>query len=106
MTLYDKSNFVSLNSLGKKIRIEREKQSMLLRQVAAYLEIDTALISKVERGERKLTRLQVIKLSHLFKISEEELISLWLCDKIIDVLAEDNYAMQGMKKAINQIKEN
>lgn len=79
---------------------------MLLRQVAAYLEIDTALISKVERGERKLTRLQVVKLSLLFKISEEELISLWLCDKIIDVLAEDNYAMQGIKKAINQIKEN
>ncbi len=106
MTNIDKSNFVSLNNLGKKIRVEREKQNLLLRQVAAFLEIDTALISKVERGERKLTRLHVVKLSKLLKVSEEELISLWLCDKIIDVIAEDSYAIKGMEKAINQIKEN
>jgi transcriptional regulator with XRE-family HTH domain len=106
LTNIDKSNFVSLNNLGKKIRVEREKQNLLLRQVAAFLEIDTALISKVERGERKLTRLHVVKLSKLLKVSEEELISLWLCDKIIDVIAEDSYAIKGMEKAINQIKEN
>ena len=67
---------------------------MLLRQVAAHLEIDTALLSKVERGERRLSRLHVVKLAELLKVTEEELISLWLCDKIIEVIAEDNYAMR------------
>ncbi len=106
MTQYDKSKIRTLNNLGKKIRSERERQNLLLRQVAAFLEIDTALISKVERGERRLSRLHVIKLANLLKVSEEELISLWLCDKIIEVIAEDSYAIQAMNKAINQIKEN
>lgn len=94
-----------MNNLGQKIREAREKQSLLLRQVAAYLEVDTALISKAERGERNLNREQVLKLSKLLKTSEEELISLWLCDKIIGMVGDDNYAILGIRKALNKIKE-
>lgn len=93
-----------MNNLGQRIRETREKQHLLLRQVAAYLEVDTALISKAERGVRNLNREQVLKLSILLKTSEEELISLWLCDKIIGVVGDDNYALQGMKKAFNKLK--
>lgn len=93
-----------MNNLGQRIREAREKQSLLLRQVAAYLEVDTALISKAERGERNLNREQVLKLALLFKTSEEELISLWLFDKIMGVVGDDNYALQGIKKALNKIK--
>jgi len=93
-----------LNNLGQKLRESREKQNLLLRQVAAFLEVDTALISKAERGERNLNREQVIKLSLLLGISQEELISLWLCDKIIGIVGEDDYALQGMKKALNKLK--
>ena len=39
-------------TFGETIRHIRENKGMLLRQVAATLEIDTALISKIERGER------------------------------------------------------
>ena len=94
-----------MNNLGQKIRDAREKQHLLLRQVAAYLEVDTALISKAERGERNLNREQVLKLAILLKTSEEELISLWLCDKIIGVVGTDNYAIQGLNKARNILKE-
>jgi transcriptional regulator with XRE-family HTH domain len=94
-----------LNNLGQKIREAREKQHILLRQVAAYLEVDTALISKAERGERKLNREQVIKLAIFLKDSEEELISLWLCDKIIGLVGDDNYAIQGTTKALKIIKK-
>lgn len=93
-----------MNNLGQKLRESREKQNLLLRQVAAFLEVDTALISKAERGERNLNREQVIKLSLLLGISQEELISLWLCDKIIGIVGEDDYALQGMKKALNKLK--
>ena len=93
-----------MNNLGQKIREAREKQHLLLRQVAAYLEVDTALMSKAERGERNLNREQVLKLSIFLKTSEEELISLWLCDKIIDVIGDDSYALKGIKKAIKIIK--
>jgi len=94
-----------LNNLGQKIRDSREKQHLLLRQVAAYLEVDTALISKAERGERNLNREQVIKLSTLLKTSEEELISLWLCDKIMGIVGDDTYAELGLNRALNYLKK-
>ena len=93
-----------MNYLGQKIRETREKQNLLLRQVAAHIEVDTALMSKAERGERNLNRDQVVKLAKFFKSSEEEYISLWLCDKVIEVVDNDPLATQGIKKALTKIK--
>ena len=56
MTLLDKSKYRNVSYLGQKIRETREKQNLLLRQVAAHIEVDTALMSKAERGERNLNR--------------------------------------------------
>ena len=93
-----------MNSLGEKIRTIRESKSLLLRQVAAHLEIDTALISKIERGERRLTREQVIKLAKFYNVTDEELLTLWLSDKLLDTIENDPYAMQGLNKAKNILK--
>jgi len=93
-----------MNSLGEKIRSLRESKNILLRQVAAYLEIDTALISKIERGERRLTREQVVKLAHYYKVTEEELLTLWLSDKVLDTIDKDPFAMQGLNKAKTILK--
>lgn len=104
MTLLDKTNKETVNYLGQKIRETREKQNLLLRQVAAHIEVDTALMSKAERGERNLNREQVIKLAQLLKASEDEFVSLWLCDKVIEAVGEDPLAEQGIKKALTKIK--
>lgn len=93
-----------MNTLGVKIREIRETQNLLLRQVAAYLEIDTALISKIERGERRLTREQVVKVAKYYKVSDEELLTLWLCDKVLDTVSNDPFALKGLKRAVNTIK--
>jgi transcriptional regulator with XRE-family HTH domain len=93
-----------MNSLGEKIRTIRESKSLLLRQVAAHLEIDTALISKIERGERRLTREQVIKLAKFYNVTDEELLTLWLSDKLLDTIENDPFAMQGLNKAKNILK--
>jgi transcriptional regulator with XRE-family HTH domain len=93
-----------MNSLGEKIRTIRESKSLLLRQVAAYLEIDTALISKIERGERRLTRDQVIKLAKYYNVTDEELLTLWLSDKLLDTIENEPFAMQGLNKAKTILK--
>jgi transcriptional regulator with XRE-family HTH domain len=93
-----------MNSLGEKIRTIRESKSLLLRQVAAYLEIDIALISKIERGERRLTREQVIKLAKFYNVTDEELLTLWLSDKLLDTIENDPFAMQGLNKAKTILK--
>lgn len=92
-----------MSYLGQKIRETREKQNLLLRQVAAHIEVDTALISKAERGERNFNRDQVVKFAIFFHSSEEEYILQWLCDKVIVAVDNDPLATQGIKKALTKI---
>jgi len=72
--------------LGNKIRSLRDEQGILQRQVAAYLEIDTPMFSKIERGDRRAKRSQVPQLAKFFHVDEEELLTLWLADRILDAV--------------------
>ncbi len=48
---------------ANKIRRLREERELLQRQLAAALEIDTPMYSKIERGNRMAKRSQVIALA-------------------------------------------
>lgn len=43
-------------NFGEHIKQLREQNQLLQRQVASVLEIDTAMLSKIERGERRAKR--------------------------------------------------
>lgn len=72
--------------LGNKIKELRDKHEVLQRQLAAYLEIDTPMFSKIERGDRRAKRSQVILLAKYFHIDEKDMLTLWLADKVLDTL--------------------
>lgn len=74
---------------AEKIRQLREEKQLFQRQVSAYLEMDNALYCKIERGDRQAKREQVVKLAEVFEIESEELLSLWLADKIIIAIGDD-----------------
>ena len=88
--------------LGKRIKELREEQKLLQRQLAAILEIDTPMFSKIERGDRRAKRGQVITLAQQFKVDERELLTLWLADKILDALEGDdnNLKQEAIKIAL------
>lgn len=87
--------------LGKRIKELREEQKLLQRQLAAILEIDTPMFSKIERGDRQAKRGQVITLAQQFKVDERELLTLWLADKVLDALKEgdDKLKQEAIKVA-------
>lgn len=89
---------------GQDIRERRVKQNLILRQVAIHIEVNTALMSKAERGERNLNCDQVLKLAKYFSSPEEGYISFWLCGKIMVVVNNDPLTSQGIKKALTKIK--
>lgn len=89
--------------LGKRIKELRIKQGLLQRQLAATLEIDTPMFSKIERGDRRAKREQVIKLANQFNVDENELLTLWIADKILDAIEEDNDKLK--QAAINVVKK-
>lgn len=86
--------------LGNKIKEFRDKHDVLQRQLAAYLEIDTPMFSKIERGNRRAKRSQVILLAKYFHIDEKEMLSLWLADKVLDALeGEDELSLDALDTA-------
>ena len=94
---------------GKKIRALREERGMVQRQLASALEIDTPMYSKIERGERKAKRSQLPIMAQLFGVKEKELLVVWLADKILDVVENEdeakNDALTYAQEAINQEKQ-
>ena len=75
---------------GKKIKELREERGLLQRHLCAALEIDTPMYSKIERGERKAKRSQIPIMAKLFEIDEKELLTIWLADKVLDVVADED----------------
>ena len=91
--------------LGNRIRELRDKHEVLQRQLAAYLEIDTPMFSKIERGDRRAKRSQVILLARYFHVDEKELLTLWLADKILDALdGEEELSLDAIEVAKMNIK--
>ena len=90
---------------GNKIRELRDEQGVLQRQLAALLEIDTPMFSKIERGDRRAKREQVIKLTEYLHQDEKEMLTLWLADKVLDAVdGEDELCSDAITVAQEQIQ--
>ncbi len=76
--------------LGERIKELRAEHGVLQRQLAALLEIDTPMFSKIERGDRRAKRTQVIQLAEYFNIDKNELLTLWLADKVLDAVEDED----------------
>lgn len=61
---------------GNKIKELRDEQGLLQRQLAAFLEINTPMYSKIERGDRRAKREHVIKLAEYLRQDENEMLTL------------------------------
>ncbi len=88
---------------GEKIRFLREEKSLLLREVASEIQIDQALLSKIERGERVATKRQAISLIDFFQVNRSEFLSLWLGDKIAYEIKDEDIACDALKAAEEEL---
>ena len=88
---------------ANKIRQLREERKLLQRHLAAVLDMDTPMFSKIERGERPAKREQVIAIAKILTTDENELLTLWLADKILDVIEnEKELANKALDMAIQK----
>jgi len=94
------------SQFGERIRTLREKQNLYLRQVAPLLEMDTAQLSKIEKGLRQLKREQIPIIAEILKVSNDELMTLWLADQIYAVVKDEKLANEAMQVAEEKIKVN
>ena len=86
--------------LGQKIKELRLENGVLQRQLASLLEIDTPMFSKIERGNRRAKRAQVIQIANYFNVDEKELLTLWVADKVLDAVeGEEELKIDAIKIA-------
>lgn len=95
---------MSTETLGEKLRQIREQNELPLRKVAALLDIDVAILSKMERGERKLSREVVLKLADSYKYNPEELLVLFLSEKIMYEIQDEDLGEKALKVAEKKVK--
>ena len=91
------------SQFGERIRELREKQNLYLRQVAPLLEMDTAQLSKIEKGLRQLKRELIPILANILKVESEELLTLWVAAQIIDVTSGEAVALKAIQVAEKEI---
>ena len=95
-----------MSSIGETIRNLRIDKQLPLRTVAAFLDIDQAILSRIERGERKATREHIVKLAQYFNVPENNLLITWLADKVVYEIADESVAFEVLKVAEGKVKYN
>lgn len=93
-----------METFASKLKTLRLKQELLLRQVAAAVDVDTSMVSKFESGERFPTREQIEKLATFFKVPEEDFLVEAFSDKLSYDLGEDPLATEILKQTIVKLK--
>ena len=90
--------------LGQKIKELRLENGVLQRQLASLLEIDTPMFSKIERGNRRAKRTQVVQIANYFNVDEKEVLTLWVADKVLDAVKnEEELKSDAIKVAQSSI---
>lgn len=93
-----------METIGQILRNKRQTLGLLLRQVAAYVDIDPAILSKIERNERKPTKEMLQKLAEILKINKNELLIQFMSDRIAYEIAEEDFANRVLKVAEKKVK--
>jgi transcriptional regulator with XRE-family HTH domain len=93
-----------MQSIGDTLRKLREEKQLPLRKVAAMLDIDTSLLSKIERNERRANREQVIALAKIYKVKESQLLVEYFSDIVAYEISEEESTKQILQVAEEKIK--
>lgn len=91
-------------STGKILREKREEKGLLLRHVSAKLDIDTAILSKIERSERKATKEQILKLAEILDLDKDNLLIQYLSEKILYEIKDEELGSKALKVAEQKMK--
>ncbi len=95
---------MSTETIGEKLRHIREEKELPLRKVAALLDIDVAILSKMERGERKITKEVVLKLADIYDYNADELLVSFLSDKILYEIQDEDLGIEALRVAEERAK--
>jgi transcriptional regulator with XRE-family HTH domain len=96
--------YLSTETIGEKLRHLREQKELPLRKVAALLDIDVAILSKMERGERRLTKVVVLKLAEIYSHNADDLLVSFLSDRIMYEIQDEDLGEKALMVTEQRVK--
>ncbi len=93
-----------MNSFGEYLRKKREQIGLPLRKVAAKLDIDTSILSKIERGERTASKEMLPLMVNILEVQQKELETEFIKATILNDLGDLEFIKIGLEETINTIK--
>jgi transcriptional regulator with XRE-family HTH domain len=84
-------------NLADNIKTIREKQGLLQKEVALHINVDKSTYSKIEKGMREVTVVELQKLTKLFSLTADQILN--YDENIIpkEVVIEDKSTIEQMK---------
>lgn len=91
------------SDLGQYLRELRKVKEETLHQVSKETDIDSPMLSKIERGERMPTLEQLKRLSKYFNVEEADLKVMHTVERIIKEYGVNETTYEAIKKVEEQI---
>lgn len=92
-----------MNSFGEYLRNRREHVGLPLRKVAAELDIDTSILSKIERNERVATKEMLATFSKTLGIPEREIQIEFIQSTVLSELGDLEFLADGLKNVLKKL---
>ncbi|EFK55694.1 helix-turn-helix transcriptional regulator [Sphingobacterium spiritivorum] len=92
-----------MNSFGEYLRNKREKLGLPLRKVAAELDIDTSILSKIERSERVATKEMLPTLAKTLEVHEKEIQIEFIQSTVFSELGDLEFLADGLKNILKKL---
>lgn len=93
----------SKSDLGQHFRELRKVKGETLHQVSKGTDVDSPMLSKIERGERMPTLEQLKRLCKYFKVAEEDLKVMHTAEKIIKEYGINETTYEAVRMVEEQI---
>lgn len=93
-----------MENLSELLKLRREEKALLLREVASKIDVDTALISKIENKDRRPTKEQLKKLSVTLEMDFDKLLTLWYAEKFYEEIKHETNASKILRVLSKKIK--
>ena len=92
-------------TFGEYIRRLREQRKLPLRKVAAALDIDTSILSKIERNEREAIKEMLPVLANTLDFSERELEIYFIKSQIQEKFGNLKYLKDGLTELLEAYEQ-
>ncbi|MBW8049743.1 MAG: helix-turn-helix transcriptional regulator [Cytophagales bacterium] len=92
-------------TFGDTVKKLRGEKKLPLREVAEALKIDTSMLGKIEKNNRKPTKQLIEKFARFFKVNDRDLTIAFLSDTVAyHIMDEEDFASEVLKVAEKKVK--